>query len=99
MRMISWVVLAAACDQTALPGTGSMGSAQRTYCGAPSTEAVMVAATSEYVWLVRGDGSFHSVASFSEGGETQTTISATSLGVEHGTASGSWLALFDRQGN
>jgi hypothetical protein len=59
----------------------------------------MVAASSEYVWLVHGDGSIQQVASFSDGGETQVALSPTSLAVEHGTATGSWLALFDRSGN
>jgi hypothetical protein len=55
----------------------------------------MVAATGEYVWMVRGDGSIQQVASFSDGGETQVAVSVSSLAVEHG----SWLALFDRSGN
>jgi hypothetical protein len=99
MRIATLMLIAAACNSGGVPGTGSMDPAQKTYCGASSTDTVMVAATSQYVLLVHGDGSFQSIASFSDGGETQISTSPTWVGVEHGTASGSWIALFDRAGS
>ena len=94
MRMaLVLIVLATACNRSGLPAHTSQG------CGNGSDSPVLIAATSQQIRLLNGDGTVRELAAFSDGGYTQFALAPAQLAVAHVAANKSHVALFDRSGS